>query len=56
MMKLDEMCYEKLTKLDVNCVRSKSPLLFDLDLMIWRWVFEDEGFGFSSQQVQQGGK
>ena len=44
MMKLDEMCYEKLTKLDVDCVRSKSPLLFDLDLMIRKWVFEVLGF------------
>ena len=44
MMKLDEMCYEELTKDDVDCVRNKSPLLFDLNWMIIKWVFEVLGF------------
>ena len=38
-MKLDKMCYEKLTKYVVNRVGNKSPLRNDLGLMIWKWVF-----------------
>ena len=39
-MKLDQMCYEKLTKYVVNQVGNESPLRNDLDLMIRKWVFE----------------
>ena len=39
-MKLDQMCYEKLTKYVVNQVGNESPLRNDLDLMIWKWVFD----------------
>ena len=39
-MKLDQMFYEKLTKYFVNQVGNESPLRNDLDLMIWKWVFD----------------
>ena len=56
-MKLDQMCYEKLTKYVVNQVGKESPLRNDLDLMIWKWVFEVlRVFGRVQQQQFLGGR
>lgn len=52
-MKLEEMCYEKLTILVANRVISIFPLRNKMNWVIWKWVFDVFGFKNRSQQVDR---